>query len=221
MDHNDTLGRWMSHYIADLVQRVKSAEGIERERLQSECAGEILRLWKHRQSLRSSNRPLSSYDSIFRALARLDPHRSPWDFWGYFDEDRATNANGDGIDDFLKAALAIEVQARDVVRELILCAADAAANKESKWIELAERVKEEEPGLLRALRLLNRPSRRDLRRGVRDDEAAADTSDDVVDRLSATCRAARDLIERHQAPSDGSLKGRDRDLQGLDFDGLT
>lgn len=48
-DSNDTLGRWMAHRIAQLMQRADEARNDEeREETQSECADLILRVWSRR-----------------------------------------------------------------------------------------------------------------------------------------------------------------------------
>lgn len=46
---NDTLGRWMAHRVAELMQKADEASNDEeREKAQSECADLILRVWSRR-----------------------------------------------------------------------------------------------------------------------------------------------------------------------------
>src|SRR5947207_10373544 len=109
----DMLGRWIGQYTADLINRVEFADGPDRDKLQRECAAEILRLWSHRHNFRNPDRPMASYEPLYRALARLDPENPPWSYLRSFDSDTAPTADQLGINAVLKAALAIEDAARD------------------------------------------------------------------------------------------------------------
>lgn len=141
---NDTLGRWMAHYIADLIRRADEApDGPEREQLRQACATEILRLWSHRQSFGHNHRPMASFDAVYRALKRLDPEQLPWSYFRTFDRDPKVEA-GSRTETLLAAAIAVENAARDTVRGLILSAAQAAAQKEVKWAQLARGIRDDE-----------------------------------------------------------------------------
>lgn len=55
----DTLGRWISHRVAELIERAEQATtDADRELARRECADLIIRLWEHR-SERSYARPLA------------------------------------------------------------------------------------------------------------------------------------------------------------------
>jgi hypothetical protein len=192
------LGRWMAHYVADLINRAETANSLDRDKLRHECAAEILRLWSHRHSFRNPERPMASYEPIYRALARLDPENPPWGFLRSFDSDSAPTVDQLEINALLKAALVIEDAARDAVRELIVRAAEVAAQREAKWVELAKQIKDDESGFVKVLRNLNRPGVD----GVLDGSSAeADDDDDdddgiqALEALSAACRAARGMVE--------------------------
>jgi hypothetical protein len=68
----DTLGRWMAHYIAELIQSAEAAQGDDRPEKLSCCANAILDLWKHRSVLPSGKRPFEDFEPILRALESLD-----------------------------------------------------------------------------------------------------------------------------------------------------
>lgn len=56
----NTLGRWMSHYVAELIaQAENSKEDSERKAKQKECCKVILKLWKNREHLPDVSTPLS------------------------------------------------------------------------------------------------------------------------------------------------------------------
>ena len=40
----DTLSKWMAHYIAELIEKVKNSEGEEKEKYEKECFETILKL---------------------------------------------------------------------------------------------------------------------------------------------------------------------------------
>jgi hypothetical protein len=197
---DDTLGRWMAQYIADLINRAKTAEGLDRDKLQRECAAEILRLWSHRHSFRNPQRPMASYEPIYRALARLDPENPPWSFLRSFDSDTAPTADQLVTNALLTAALAIEDAARDAVRELIVGAAEVAAEKEAKWLDLAKQITDEESGFVKVFRRLNRAGTEDALDGSAD-EAADDGAFQALEALSAACRAAREVVELSRGPA--------------------
>ena len=48
-DSVDTLGRWMAHRIAELMERAEQAQTDEdREAARRDCTNVIIRLWEHR-----------------------------------------------------------------------------------------------------------------------------------------------------------------------------
>jgi hypothetical protein len=44
----DTLGRWMAHYIAELIVDVEAAEANDKAGKMAKCVAAILDLWRHR-----------------------------------------------------------------------------------------------------------------------------------------------------------------------------
>ncbi|GAA4462548.1 hypothetical protein GCM10023170_067490 [Phytohabitans houttuyneae] len=190
----------MAHYIADLIYRAEGADNSDRDRLQRECADEILRLWNHRGSFRNPDRPMASYEPIYRALGRLDPENPPWTYWRGFNRDNAPTPDQLEINTLLKAALAIEEAARDAVRELILAAAHAATLKEAKWLDLAKHIDDGETGLFRAFARL-RHARTDDEPDESADEEPADDAVRALAALSTACLRAREVAELHRGPN--------------------
>lgn len=187
----------MAHYIADLINRAEAADGPDRVTLQRECAAEILRLWSHRHNFRNPDRPLVSFEPIYRTLHRLDPENPPWFFLRTFEPDAAPTSDQLEVNTLLKEAIAIEEAARDAVRELVRSAAEVAAQKETKWLELARKLEDDESTLLNTLRRLRRAH------GDDDVEESANEQPDnatvrALERLLAACRIAREAVELHQ-----------------------
>jgi hypothetical protein len=80
-DSVDTLGRWMAHYIAELIVKVEAARSEERDKLSSCCAAAILDLWRHRSVLPNGKRPFEEIEPILRAIQSLDPEDDIPRYW--------------------------------------------------------------------------------------------------------------------------------------------
>jgi len=77
---NDTLGRWMAHYVAELIDKAATApEGPTKDAAQAIVASEILSIWKHRSALPGNAYPLARYKDIIKGLQLLAPGGSPWE----------------------------------------------------------------------------------------------------------------------------------------------
>lgn len=80
-DRGDTLGRWMAHYIAELIAEVEQSTS-KKKRLaaQQRAMAAILRIWEHRESLPGYAYPLAKYDELLSVLDRLRPDDNPFRF---------------------------------------------------------------------------------------------------------------------------------------------
>jgi hypothetical protein len=130
-DDVDTLGRWMIHYIAELVDRAEKASGDQQETIRRECAEFIIKLWTHRASLSVRRYPLESFDKIMAALIRLRDER-PYYFRGINKEDKQKTS--DNVQHWLKIAEEIDKIACDLVELCIEKAIGCAAEDEKKWL---------------------------------------------------------------------------------------
>jgi len=78
-DSVDTLGRWMSHYIAELITQCETATDIQsRSEAEKECAELIIGLWEHRQNLPHQFRPLANIEKILEGITKLQEEPNPW-----------------------------------------------------------------------------------------------------------------------------------------------
>ena len=112
----DTLGRWMAHYIAELILDVEDATPEDKASKQQCCASAILELWQHRAELPNGTRPFEDIEPILRALERLDPlNETP----RYFQQPReiAADAEADAeVREWLEMADSIDSTARELIR---------------------------------------------------------------------------------------------------------
>lgn len=58
----DTLGRWMTHYIAELIHSAEIANEKDRDEQRSKCASAILELWDHHAAIPNGKRPFQDYE---------------------------------------------------------------------------------------------------------------------------------------------------------------
>jgi hypothetical protein len=80
-DGTDTLGRWMAHHLADLIEKAKgSATAAERARYRKVATDVILKLWSRRDSLPGRAYPLAPFGNVLRTLDLLQPEGNPWRF---------------------------------------------------------------------------------------------------------------------------------------------
>jgi hypothetical protein len=134
----DTLGRWMAHYIADLIIRAESTPDKEKQFAKDECFEAILALWKHRAELPNGKRPFEDLEPVVRAIESLDPEN---DMARYFRSVRSPRSEGGGktdVDRWLDTATALDYSARILIGHCLAEAARAAVDKSEEWVKLTE-----------------------------------------------------------------------------------
>lgn len=136
----DTLGRWMAHYIAELMDKVKGATGDELNAKQYECAKAILALWEQRSTMPNGKRPFEEFEPIFRALGSLDPDdRSPRYFrhvpWAEADSEEQPETK-----QWLDMAHGIDDTARSLIRYCLVRAVTCTTTDSEEWARLSEAI---------------------------------------------------------------------------------
>lgn len=83
-DQRDTLGRWMAHHVAELMQQSKTAStAAQRAKARRAASETILKIWQHRTSLSGNAYPLARYDEILKVLKLLRPEDNPFKHFGH------------------------------------------------------------------------------------------------------------------------------------------
>ncbi|MFZ5644666.1 MAG: AVAST type 3 anti-phage protein Avs3b [Bacillota bacterium] len=134
----DTLGRWMAHYIAELIQNAETASAEKRPVKMRDCCEAILNLWKHRNTLPNGKRPFEELEPLQRTLESLDPED---DTPRYFRSVRAFAEDADENDEtksWLKLIDGLDYSAKILIRYCLTQAAQNALNKSLEWVGLAE-----------------------------------------------------------------------------------
>ena len=79
-DSCDTLGKWMSHHLAEVMDRAERESNAEKkEEYQQQAVELILKVWKHRTSLKADAYPLARFRGIIDSLSILSPEANVWE----------------------------------------------------------------------------------------------------------------------------------------------
>ncbi len=83
-DSVDTLGRWMAHYTAELIQQAElAATSEERTAAQQVCFETILKLWDHRETALHGAQPGASLKSAIAVLKAANGQEEENLYWRY------------------------------------------------------------------------------------------------------------------------------------------
>ncbi|MCI2238117.1 hypothetical protein MO973_09680 [Paenibacillus sp. TRM 82003] len=171
MEDWDVLGRWMAHYVAELIVTADEASG-EHEALaaKSRAAQEIRLLWSHRAAMRRPY-PMENFDRILTALDHLEDPTARSPLRRYFGDDAPSEADL-RMTPLLEIAVHLDEEISAVIACLIAEAAATAENAEARWVPAAVELEEVQRRLaLRKLRSMVRRSHL----GTREQPLALDT----------------------------------------------
>lgn len=140
VDSNDTLGRWMAHYVADLIAKAEAAAGGEKVRVQTETFDTILKLWKHRAEFPSGKRPFGELESVIRTVASLDPEDDTPRYYRMARPPKGETADTSDQEKWLHLAEGLDYTAKVLVGYCLKEAAGAALDRSKEWVKLAEGV---------------------------------------------------------------------------------
>jgi hypothetical protein len=133
----DTLGRWMSHHIAELIDLAERGPASERAQRQEQCRAAILEVWEHINSIPPVSRPFGDLEPIVATIRALDPNES-----AYFYQSRAQDVADasklpDAAKDWLKLSRGLDYTARLLIRMCLDKVMAETSGKFREWIELA------------------------------------------------------------------------------------
>ena len=134
----DTLGRWMAHYLAELMDQAENASPEERAASKRRCSDAILELWSHRAELPDGKRPFEDLEPIIRAIESLDPENETPRYFASI-RDAIDEAEGDQqVQSLLKVVRDMDSTARILISQTLVDAALSAVDKSKEWVALAE-----------------------------------------------------------------------------------
>lgn len=134
----DTLGRWMAHYIAELIVEAEKAIGEERPEKMRVCCEAILNLWKYRHILPDGKRPFEEIEPLLRVLESLDPENETPRYFHSLSDVIDDDEENDETKSWLKLIVDLDYSAKILIRYCLVQAAQNALNKSREWVSLAE-----------------------------------------------------------------------------------
>jgi hypothetical protein len=107
-DGVDTLGRWMAHHVAELIDKAEhGATEAERARARGNATETILKIWEHRSSLPGHGYPLAPYQELLKVLDRLRPDDNPFRYVGYHAGTKQEQLAADLFDSLTRLIIAL------------------------------------------------------------------------------------------------------------------
>lgn len=134
----DTLGRWMAHYIAQLLQEAESATDDKRSANNSELRDAILALWAHRFELSAGKGPFGDIEPILRALASLDPASRSFRHFSPSQAPDTQRGESKETENWVELAKGLDYISKILIAYCLASAADKAVDKSAEWIKLAK-----------------------------------------------------------------------------------
>jgi hypothetical protein len=137
-DSSDILGRWMAHYVAELIGAADTASAEARPAIFAKCNNAILDLWKHRYHLPNGKRPFESMEPILRALESLDPENDVPRYYSPLRRKAREAQNETEVKNWLSLVEEIDYSARILICYCLSQAAKTAVDKTKEWVRLAK-----------------------------------------------------------------------------------
>ncbi len=129
----DTLGRWMAHFIAELIERSEAADGKDKTQLEKRCFETILKFWGHRTSLPHGICPFENFEPIYEFIKRLSPGK---DDYFYFEPPPNPTEEENEVKKWVQVASKIDTSARIWIKfALRMAARSATSEKTIRWFK--------------------------------------------------------------------------------------
>lgn len=133
----DTLGRWMAHHIAELIQEAESANDDDRPTKMAIVREAILALWSHRHVLPNGQSPFAGMEPIFNALESLHPDTPHFRYFSAASAPDASDEESAEVQTYLEMAKTVDRASKVIVSFCIAEAAQRALDSSKEWVQLA------------------------------------------------------------------------------------
>ncbi len=148
-DGVDTLGRWMAHHLAELIDEAENGSTpAERLRARKSATETILKIWEHRTSLPGEAYPLTHYKGVLKVINLLRPSDNPFRYFGRDAEakrEQLAAALFDSLSRLIIVLLLMKLPSREKAAEMGTAAIKALSNTEQhalktlqQWGEIFE-----------------------------------------------------------------------------------
>ena len=106
--HRDTLGRWMAHHVAELIDKSKKGStAVKRAKARKIATETILKIWQHRASLPGEVYPLARYKEVLKILALLRPDNNRLQYFGHRPDTKRDQLAADLFDSLSRLIIAL------------------------------------------------------------------------------------------------------------------
>ena len=127
----DVLSGWIAHYIAELISKIETELGEEKEKAQSACFDAIMRLWDHRYSEKVGFSGIRDFKAIFDTLEKLHPD-NPQPI--YFRPEETTEEESQEVAQLVNFATHLDRITRRLLLRVLNMAAQAASAENTKQL---------------------------------------------------------------------------------------
>ncbi|ESZ49315.1 hypothetical protein X730_05625 [Mesorhizobium sp. L103C565B0] len=211
-DTNDTLSRWMVHYLAEQIKNAEQKTAKDYPQRVIACRDAIFALWQHRHELPTGSRPFQELEPILRTLASLHTDAGPYRYFQPPLPPRDARKESKASQQWLQLAERLDYSARILIRQCLANAADNAIDKSKEWVALAQKA---------GLEQIELP----ILRIIIADGDLADTSDpdeeqrkllkDRADKLRGVVELATTVIEEYESQLNGKPDAKLKRLKAL------
>lgn len=140
----DTLGRWMAHHIAELIQEAESAKDDARPVKMANVREAVLALWSHRHALPNGRSPFADMEPIFNALESLDPETPHFRYFSTSSAPHTSDEESEEVQKYVDMAKAVDRASKVIVNFCIAEAAQRALDASKAWVQLASKAEADE-----------------------------------------------------------------------------
>ena len=195
---SDTLGRWMAHHVAEMMDDTQRSTGPERAAKEVACADVIFKLWAHRRAWSNGPGPLGDFEPVFRALERLDPKAATPRYFARVrlamekePDTEAAEEEKPKTTNWLEVASTLDDTARALIRYCLARAIEHTAGRSEEWLNLARAAMSEDDPDRQATELVIRIVDLPDADSEHDDERR--DLEELAERLNAFADVAREL----------------------------
>lgn len=141
-DGVDTLGRWMSHHLAELIYEAENGETEEVKLRASQQATEtILKIWEHRKNLPGEAYPLVRYEDLLKVidLLRIDNNQFRFYRHTYDNIDKIASILFDNFTRMILSILFLKLDALKAKKAVDGAAIESLDDEEKRiWLAIQE-----------------------------------------------------------------------------------
>lgn len=132
----DTLGRWMAHYIADLiVQAEREPAKAKKATAEKVCFEAIAKLWQHHSGFPKGKRPFEHLDSIIETISTLNPENETPRYYVNCYPDHNDTTDSSEQQKWLNKAKILDDSAKTLIKYCLCRAADGEIDKSKSWVK--------------------------------------------------------------------------------------